>query len=760
LESPQPPRAGARDLCLLVLILFAIAWLTAIRARGPAPKPSGAPAEEFSAARAHAELRNFLGGDGRPHPVGSAEHDLVRDRIVVRLRQLGYAPDVRHDLACSPYASCGTVDNIIVELPGRKPGKALLLAAHYDSVPAGPGASDDGSGTAVLLEIARILKLQPPEHPVILLIDDGEELGLLGAEAFVRNDPRARNVGAVINVDSRGTTGTVFMFETSRGNEWLIDRLADAKASYSAGSLFYAVYERLPNDSDLTVFKRAGMQGLNFANLGNVFGYHTPLDTAANASLRTMQQRGENILAIMRSLDASGLAGAAQEESGRRNAVYFDILQWHIVHWPAPWTSTLAILNLFAVAIAGVLLVRGGGGDAVRGFGAVLLTIVGAAAGGFALLQLVSLRGAEVWAAYPLPAVLAACFLGTLVAVAAAAGLLRRSTLMGSLAGVGMAWAVLSVVAAWVISEGSYLLLVPSLVLTLICVAMALRREVNTSAAWLLLLPGAVAALMIYPLVMPFYDALGQVALLIIAIVIGLAATTFMPLIAISSRRVRLLTLSALALLFVVSTAAALALPQVTREHPHQLNLTLVEDADRGLARFAAPDLTPALRSRASWNTKRESLYPWSPSTPLTAHAAGVTLSPPDIRLVSDRPTGAGRTLTFRIVSNRGANRIGLALHSDSPITAIVVDGWRVEREAARPGSRYRKGWTRINVTKPPPAAATIEVTLGGNAAFEAYGIDISAGVGPAGAALVAARNESAVPAHEGDSTIVVKRMK
>jgi Peptidase family M28 len=760
LESPQPPRAGARDLCLLVLILLAIAWLTAIRARGPAPKGSDAPAGEFSAARAHAELRNLLGGDGLPHPVGSAEHDLVRDRIVARLHQLGYNPDVRHDLACSPYASCGTVDNIVMELPGRKRGKALLLAAHYDSVPAGPGASDDGSGTAALLEIARILRLQPPEHPVILLIDDGEELGLLGAEAFVRNDPRAKNAGAVINVDSRGTAGTVFMFETSRGNEWLIDRLADAKSSYSAGSLFYAVYERLPNDSDLTVFKRAGIQGLNFANLGNVFGYHTPLDTAANASLRTMQQRGDNILAITRSLDASDLAGMAQKESARRNAVYFDVLQFHIVHWPAPWTPTLAILNLFAVAIAGVLLVRGGSRDAVRGFVAVLLTIIAAGAGGYGLLELLSLRGTDVWAAYPLPAALAACFLGTLIAAATAAGLLRKSTLAGSLAGVGTVWAVLSVVAAWIIAEGSYLLLVPSLALTLICLTMALRRETTANVAWLVLIPAAVSALMIYPLVMPFYDALGQVALLIIAIVIGLAATTFMPLIALSGRRVRLLTLSALALLFVVSAVAALALPQVTREHPHQLNLTLIEDADRGTARFAAPDLTPALRSRASWSTKREALYPWSPSTPLTATAAGVNLPPPDIQLVSEKPNGAGRTLTFRIQSNRGASRVGLALHSDSPVTGIVVDGWRVEREAARPGSRYRKGWTRINVTKPPPTASTIEVTLGGNAPFEAYGLDISPGLGPTGVALIAARNEGAVPAHEGDSTIVMKRMK
>ena len=50
----------------------------------------------------------------------------------------------------------------------------------------------------------------------------------------------------------------------------------------STSSLFYEVYEHLPNDTDLTVFKRLGLAGINFAAIGHVVHYHTPLDNLEN----------------------------------------------------------------------------------------------------------------------------------------------------------------------------------------------------------------------------------------------------------------------------------------------------------------------------------------------------------------------------------------------------------------------------------------------------------------------------------------------
>ena len=68
---------------------------------------------------------------------------------------------------------------------GPATGKAVLLNAHYDSTPVGPGAADDGIGVATLLEVASILRNAPLKRPVILLFNEGEELGLIGARAFL-----------------------------------------------------------------------------------------------------------------------------------------------------------------------------------------------------------------------------------------------------------------------------------------------------------------------------------------------------------------------------------------------------------------------------------------------------------------------------------------------------------------------------------------------------------------------------------------------
>src|SRR5690606_40854732 len=65
---------------------------------------------------------------------------------------------------------------LVATIPGREGDEAVLLAAHYDSVAAGPGAADDGAGVAALLEVARALKARrPPRRTVVLLFSDGEE---------------------------------------------------------------------------------------------------------------------------------------------------------------------------------------------------------------------------------------------------------------------------------------------------------------------------------------------------------------------------------------------------------------------------------------------------------------------------------------------------------------------------------------------------------------------------------------------------------
>ena len=130
-----------------------------------------------------------------------------------------------------------------------------MIAAHYDSVPFGPGASDDGAGVAALLEIARMTqKLPASRNDILFLITDGEELGLLGAEGFVRSHALAKTIRVAINLEARGTSGRSLMFQTSDQSAWLIRHYANCTTHPTTSSLYQEVYKRLPNDTDFTVF--------------------------------------------------------------------------------------------------------------------------------------------------------------------------------------------------------------------------------------------------------------------------------------------------------------------------------------------------------------------------------------------------------------------------------------------------------------------------------------------------------------------------
>src|SRR5215468_1807151 len=192
------------------LALAALTGLETCRLGNPDPAPAGAPPEQFSASRAIATLRAVSLDE--PHPVGTPAHDTVRDRIAAALRALDYTVDVQHTFACNAAAVCSELTNLIARRPDQPAGKAVIVVAHYDSVAAGPGASDDGTGVASALEIARAIRHEPLAHPVMFLIDDGEEAGLLGAVAFVSDAARSSDAAFVINLEARGTTGTPYLF--------------------------------------------------------------------------------------------------------------------------------------------------------------------------------------------------------------------------------------------------------------------------------------------------------------------------------------------------------------------------------------------------------------------------------------------------------------------------------------------------------------------------------------------------------------------
>ena len=210
-------------LLALTAALIAAALIAWFGEQAPKPVPATAQAGMFSAERAMADVRAIA---AVPHPLGSKANQAVRDRLVARMAALGLSPEVHPGVGVfyrpngkSPVIGGGRVENIIGVLPGRdRMAPAVALMAHYDSVPGSPGAADDAAGVASALEIVRALKTYGvPARDVVVLLTDGEEDGLLGADAFFNRDAAAKHIGFIFNMEARGTAGRVQMFQTGAG---------------------------------------------------------------------------------------------------------------------------------------------------------------------------------------------------------------------------------------------------------------------------------------------------------------------------------------------------------------------------------------------------------------------------------------------------------------------------------------------------------------------------------------------------------------
>lgn len=131
---------------------------------------------------------------------GSPEHRAglraTEELLLTQLRELGYQPTTHEfdflgssrEARSDPDAPAKPWRNIIFEIPGKSvPNEILVFAAHFDAVPAAPGADDNGTGVAAILEMARLLKDRPMQRTLRFCLFNLEELGLVGSRAYVQS---------------------------------------------------------------------------------------------------------------------------------------------------------------------------------------------------------------------------------------------------------------------------------------------------------------------------------------------------------------------------------------------------------------------------------------------------------------------------------------------------------------------------------------------------------------------------------------------
>lgn len=380
---PWPLRA-----CVAAAIVLLVA-LRILDFTPPGVVGAAAPPEAFSAERARRHIEALA---TEPRPVGSAAHDRARDAIRAELAALGLEVDLQSTTVVgtwwgAPY-DVARAENVVARIRGTDPSGAVLLIAHYDSVPHSPGAGDDASGVAVLLETARaLLAAGRPRNDVILLFSDAEEAGALGAQGFHRDHPWSRDVRVALNFDSRGTGGAAALFDTSDGNRRLIEELSSAVPRPLASSLFNEVARRMGHATDLKVFKAAGIPSMNFAFTDDAVNYHTPRDALGVLDLRSVQHLGTYALPLSRRFAASDLRLPPGEE-----LIYFDIGRGRLLSYSRSFALPLAALLLLAYLVLARAARRAGAasirGIAAGALGALGMVAAGAAAAGLPLAAL------------------------------------------------------------------------------------------------------------------------------------------------------------------------------------------------------------------------------------------------------------------------------------------------------------------------------------------------------------------------------------
>lgn len=689
------PRGAVPGVISLVLLAL-LAWGAIAAVTPPAPVPSDAPAENFSAERARVHQERI---STAPHPTGSAAAAQARQYIVDRLGAAGIDTRVQDAIGSTDVlggVSFARVRNVIARLPGSGGSGTLFLVAHYDSATISHGAGDDGAGVATLLETARALRAGAAlRNDVVLVFTDAEEACLCGAEAFVKQDPAAARGGLVLNFESRGSSGPAIMFETSRGNADLVAAYAKAAPRPVATSFAAAVYRLLPNDTDFSPFRDDGrFAGLNTAYIDGSATYHQPQDDIGHQSVASLQHLGDGGLATTRALGNADIA-ALTEPSGA-DATYFPVLG-RLVRYPDGFVWPIAILALLAVGAAAVVLVRHGLITAARlaaciAWGLVLL--LGVVAVTFALWRglLLAQPGygqfADPWAPGWYRAAVVALVFTTVLGWLA---LLRRRFGVEALTVGALTWAaVLGVVAAALVPGGSYLLALPALLGALAVIA-GVRTRWGLPAQ---VVAGAGTVLILAPTAAIFFPATGvrlsapsAVFVVIIAIVLLPLLDTLFPAAEGSRRLVRAAPALATALVAAVAIGGGLAANRPSAAHPVPVALRYLLDADTGKAYWARPsgDPTgwsdPLVGRREDLATSFPMLTSRGNSMARVGDAPVAALAPADVRVVSERVENGNRLLQLRITSGRGARVLqltrvdGVVLAATAHGRAVPIDG-------------------------------------------------------------------------------------
>lgn len=667
-----------------LLTLIAVILLSAMADSTMQPLPATAPGEQFSAERALVHLKEFA---TEPRPIGSPASDRAGDYLAGQLRAAGLRVEIQRSVgarSAAGLATFGQVDNIVGRLQGTGSTGTVLIAAHYDSAAMGPGASDDGAAVAAMIETVRALRTGPGlRNDIVLLMSDGEEDGVLGAEAFVRDHPLGKAGGVLLNWEARGVSGPSLMFETSRNNARLVETFAGAVPAPRGDSAMVELYRLLPNNTDFAPLTKAGFTGMNFAYIQRSSLYHTASDSIANLNRGSLQHHGTNMLALARALGNADLGTTASDH----DVTYFRALGTMITYpdqlvWPLAVLAVIAVAGLALLARVRRLLSLP---RLLAAAASAIVPLVASAALAQGLWELLvawrpayDLMGGLLHRPRPYQAAIAVlCALAVLGWYL----VLRRRLGSAALAVGALTWlAGLGVLCAQVAPGASFLFALPALMGALGWLAAVLRTPAWARTVVAMLGP-LTAAMLLPSLAGNVFDgmglALGGVSALVLALfglIVVPIAELFLPDLATRPKRAAILAVPVTAFLLAAGlVAAGLVVDDFDAGRPQRTHLAYVMDADTRTAHWVSADADPAQWTRQYVSGHDTSALPagYARGTLWTGPAPVIAVGGPRVAVLAH----SGNTLKLHVTVGKGTRSV--TLRFDRPITHAIASAGR-----------------------------------------------------------------------------------
>ena len=273
------------------------------------------------------------------HTYGSIGNDFVHDYVEKAIfnaigaksyieydNDLNYTNNIIYNSASGDYNSVSYFEsnNLNVRINGtNKKLPALLLSAHYDSVPSSFGVTDDGMGVASMLGVLYYYSHKDtpqPSRTIIFNFNNDEEFGLRGATSFLSH-PWFKQIKYFLNLEGTGAGGKAMLF---RGTDYgIVNHFKNVRYPYGT-SLFQQGFNNrlIHSETDYKVYKeQGGLRGLDLAFYKPRDLYHTAGDNIKNIDIKSLWHMLSNSLDFVGSLaktidlDEEYLSGESKSES-------------------------------------------------------------------------------------------------------------------------------------------------------------------------------------------------------------------------------------------------------------------------------------------------------------------------------------------------------------------------------------------------------------------------------------------------------------